>query len=152
MMLLILFVITGCEKNDEFTEITDKVEFLEPNFFGTCFSGFYDEGYSEVIIKNEEAYQDFGNTVRIHPYNLNCDTADLPMIDFNKYSLIGKYTSGGGCSVSYTRQVFRDEKNKKYIYEISAEYSGTCRMLIININWALIPKIPKGYTIEFRVS
>ncbi|MBN2611982.1 MAG: hypothetical protein JXB00_10540 [Bacteroidales bacterium] len=151
MILSILFVIPGCEKNDELTDITNQVEFLEPNFFGTCFSGFFDEGYSEVVIKDEASYQEFGDSVRIHPFNLNCDTAVLPSIDFSKYSLIGKLTSVGGCNAYSVRQVFRDENGKEIVYKIHVEYSGSCDMLIVSMNWALVPKIPKGFTVEFCV-
>jgi hypothetical protein len=138
----------SCEK---YENLTEQVEFYEPNYFGICFSGLFDKNYDEVIITDNDSYQEFGNSIRIHPFNLDCDTAVLPYIDFDKYSLIGKYTEGGGCDVNYERQIIDDKKHNKIVYTINIEYFGNCAMLIFNMNWALIPKLKKNYTVEFKV-
>jgi len=146
-----VFLVVSCEKNESIDDLTEQAIFYESNYFGTCFSGVYDKGYQEIIITDNESYKKFGDSIRIHPYNLDCDTAVLPYIDFNKYILIGKFTDGGGCEAKYKRQIIDDKKNKKIIYNIRVEYFGTCYMYIVNMNWARIPRIPNDYTIEFQV-
>ncbi len=150
-LVLVVLFISSCEKNRGKLDLTEQVDFYESNYFGICFSGVYDIGYEEVIISDNESYQKFGNSIRIHPYNLDCDTAILPHIDFNNYTLIGKFTDGGGCEAKYLRQIIDDKENKKIIYKISVEYSGMCAMYIVNMNWARIPKISDNYLIEFQV-
>lgn len=142
-------LIISCEK---FEDLTEKVEFYEPGFFGTCFSGVYDRGYNEVIIADNESYQKFGNSIRTIPYNLNCDAVALPYIDFDKHILICKFTGAGGCDANYDRQIVNDKKKNKIIYAITVEYPGTCKMYIVNMNWALVPKIDNNLTVEFKVT
>jgi len=129
----------------------NEVKYLESGFMGMCFWGFNDKEYEEVILTDKQSYQDFGDSVRVHIDNLDCSAATLPDIDFNKYFLVGKFTHGGGCSVSYDRHVILDEKNNKLIYRIDADYFGNCMMLIVNMNWVLIPKKYCDLTIEFQV-
>lgn len=139
---------TSCENQDG---PTVEVQFLDGNFFGTCFSGVYDKKYNEVIILDNQAYQDFGDSIRVHFANRDCSTATLPNIDFTKYFLLGKYTEGGGCSVKYDRQVIVNKDKRTLLYKIKVDYSGNCFKLIMNMNWALIPKTYSDYAIEFQV-
>jgi len=145
---MLMFCLTSCE--DQMTA-DDEFEYLESGFMGMCFWGLYNNGYQEVIIKDEQSYQNFGDSVRIEIYNLDCSTATLPNIDFNKYFLIGKPTDGGGCSATYDRQIIVNEEDKNLIYKIDVDYSGFCAMLITNMNWVLIPYKYFDYSIEFQV-
>jgi len=43
-------------------------------------------------------------------------------------------------------------KKNKIIYAITVEYPGTCKMYIVNMNWALVPKIDNNLTVEFKVT
>ena len=56
------------------------------------------------------------------------------MINFEKYSLIGKYTEGGGCDVNYNREIIDHKIENKIVYSIDVEYTGICTMLITNMN------------------
>jgi len=150
-LILLVLLAVSCEKNENVEDVIEQVEFLESSYFGICFSGTPTGLDTEVIITDNELYFEYFNQKRIHPYNLNCDTAILPHIDFNKYLLIGKFTNGGGCSVKYDRQVTVEEENNKLIYKIDADYFGLCEMLIVNMNWALIPQKYIDYSIEFQV-
>ena len=146
-----VFLVVSCENNESIEDLPEQVEFLEQSYFGICFSGTPAGLDTEVIITDNESYLEYFNQKRIHPYNLNCDTAELPKIDFDKYSLIGKYTEGGGCEVSYNREIIDNKTKNKIVYTIDVEYSGSCLMLITNMNWALIPKLKKDYNVEFIV-
>jgi hypothetical protein len=127
------------------------VQYLDSNFFGTCFSGVFDKGYQEVIIRDNQTYHNFGDSIRVHFVNNDCSTAILPTIDFTRYFLVGKLTEGGGCSVKYDRQVIEVKNTKTLRYKIKADYSGNCYMLIINMNWVLVPKTYNDYNIEFQI-
>lgn len=146
--VLLLLGLSSCEDN---MTPDNEVEYLEAGFMGMCFWGFYDKGYEEVVLTDMGSYLAFGDSVRVYIDNLDCSAATLPDIDFNKYFLVGKFTSGGGCSVEYDRQVTADEENNKLIYKIDADYTGLCSMLIVDMNWVLIPKKYCNYTIEFQV-
>jgi hypothetical protein len=147
-LVLCTFVFISCEK---YEELTGKAEFLEPGYFGICFTGIPAGLDNEVIITDNESYLEYFNQKRIHPVNLDCDTAKLPGINFNKYSLIGKYTQGGGCDVNYHREIIDNKSKNKIVYTIKAEYTGNCSVLIFNMNWALIPRLKENYNVEFIV-
>jgi len=51
-------------------------------------------------------------------------------------------------------QIFNDEKDKRIIYNIDIkEYTGSCiEIYILNLNLALISKIPENYIVEFTVN
>lgn len=142
--------IASCEKSDKIIEITNDCKFYD-NILSTCFYGISGSKYNEIIITDNETYQTFGDSIRIHPANVDCDTAKLPYIDFNKYSLLGKRTNGGGCSAKYDRKILKDIENKKIIYQISVVYEGNCKMLLGSMNWAYIPKLPNDYKVEFKL-
>ncbi|HON20432.1 MAG TPA: hypothetical protein PLW70_03765 [Bacteroidales bacterium] len=72
-------------------------------------------------------------------------------IDFSKYTVLGKYTNGGGCSVVYERNVSKNISNKKILYSITVHQCGYCDMYSECMNWVLVPKIPEDYTIEYKV-
>ncbi len=147
--LLTLSTIT-CDKEGELIDITSECEFYD-NILSTCFYGRPNSDYDEFVFRNNNSFQEFGDIVRIYPANLNCDTAKLPNIDFTKYTLLTKSTNGGGCSATYHRKVLKDTKNRKIIYEILVNSESTCEMLLGSRNWAIIPKIPNNYSVDFKL-
>ncbi len=147
--LLFTFLIS-CDKEGDLLDITSECEFHD-NILSTCFYGRPNSEYDEFVFRDNDSFQEFGDIVRIYPANLNCDTATLPSIDFSKYSLLTMSTNGGGCSATYQRKVLKDTENRKIIYQISVDYEGTCEMLLGSRNWAIIPKISDGYTIDFKL-
>ena len=147
-LIIVLITSVGCER---YEDLIEQVEFLGFEDFGVCFTGNPTGLDKEVVITDSKTYEDYWNLKRIHPYNLDCDTAELPKINFDEYSLIGKYTEGGGCEVSYEREIIEDKVRNKIIYTINVEYIGLCQMLITNMNWALIPKLKRNYEVEFIV-
>ena len=149
LFLCISLIMVTCNKDNEIIDITEDCEFSD-NILSTCFYGTSSSEYDEIVFRDNDSFQEFGNSVRIYPVNINCDTAQLPDIDFNKYSLLSKRTHGL-CSASYTRKVLKDTDNKKIIYKISVVYEGTCEMLIGSRNWAIIPRIPDNYRVNFVV-
>ena len=137
----------SCNNKGDLIEITDKCDFTQ-SLLSVCFYGTMED---EIDIRDSVSYRQFEDSIRIHHYNLNCDTARLPEIDFSKWMLIGKTTSGGGCSDEYKRKVYLDNENKKIIYDIRVRYRGLCKMLIMNYNFVLIPAQTSEYKVEYVV-
>ena len=153
VILLLIFIIpvASCEKQDEILiDITNQCSFQE-NILSPCFFGIDNSGYDEIVIKNNEEYRSFEDSLRINPANLDCDSAGLAPIDFVNYSLIGIRTTGGGCYAEYERHVFQNNRNNTVVYRIQTDYFGTCEKLIVNWNWAYIPKLPDNYLVEFQL-
>lgn len=105
-------------------------------------------GFGEVVVRNEE---EFGELVDAILENGVCHSDQLPEIDFSKHILIGKYISGGGCSLSLDNEVYEDTGNKTITYYIRPEFTGLCDMFIYSWNWMLIPQVDGDYTITFEV-
>jgi hypothetical protein len=140
-----LLLFTECKKE----EITSDVQFLTNSYFGDCF--FYSASESdEIVLRDQEEYESYFAALRQSSSNKDCSEAVPTAIDFDKYTLIGHRTSGGGCSVEYDRKV-EQKGNKEVTYHITATYSGLCMMLISDMNWALIPKIKDRTDVVFDV-
>jgi hypothetical protein len=150
VLLFLIIQLVSCTKDNGTIEITDQCIFYD-NLLGSCFSRIYDLGYDEIVIREIEEYEEFGEEIRFYPENPDCETANLPFIDFENYSLVSKYNSGSGCSQEYNRKIFEDIENKKIIYEILVTYTGPCGMLLGSRNWVLIPRIPDNYSVEFKL-
>jgi len=152
--ILIIVIALACDKENEPTkqalDITGNCIFYE-NILSNCFYGSIPPEFDEYVFSSNEVYRQFGDSIRIYPVNLDCDTAQLPEIDFNHYDLLTKKTSGSGCGASYSREVIKDDNNKTINYNIQVTYNGMCEKLIISRNWVLVPKIPDGYTVNFKV-
>jgi len=147
-LILFVFIFISCEKYDDFN---DQVQFLEVSYFGRCFYGMPAGLAKEVFLSDNEAYLEYFNSKRVQSNKIDCDTVHLPKIDFDNYSLIGKFTSAGGCHVYYDRKFVNNRLAKTLVYYINIEYTGNCKVLTTSMNWALIPKLDKGYKVEYRV-
>ncbi len=127
-------------------EITEDVQFLESDFFGNCFQISRD--HEEVVIRTQKEYE----TLFIaNKWNAgSCENYDFPSINFKKYTLIGVYTTGTGCTTTYERKV-EQKGNQEVTYNVLVISSGGCLPLRMDMNWALIPKIKKRTDVTFYV-
>jgi hypothetical protein len=71
-------------------------------------------------------------------------------IDFNQYTLLGKYASGA-CRVIFERNVSKNLEQKQIVYIISVLQCGICKTNWESMNWVLVPKIPDNYEVVFEV-
>ncbi len=104
--------------------------------------------HNEYVINSGEEYQELLNHKASVP---ECADFQLPSIDFSRYTLLGKYAYGGGCSVSFERKVYKDDVNKRIIFSIKVIEKGPCEMIIGKMNWVLVQKIPPNYSVIFEV-
>lgn len=76
--------------------------------------------------------------------------ASLDTIDFTQSALALVAYSGVDCHSGFIISFIKDPANKRYVFDISVMYGG-CRAGGKNYTkWALIPKLPKDYTIILR--
>ncbi len=151
----LLFVIYSCNNR---TTLPEKKPCDSPSSisgiivsafsFGDCFSDYMVEN-KDYVITNDSQYK----ALKIQRSdNSSCANATYPVIDFTKYTLLGKYATGGGCSIGYARNVSRDDAAKTYTYTVHVKGCGECAMAGISNNWVLVPRLPDGYTVKFLVN
>lgn len=124
------FVITNGSQKDY--DGLEKIEFSEEKV--GCIAllpGIYGRLLNETIINSQEEYDELYENwldpicVRHFPDVFNKSFEIIP-IDFSQKTLIGKHVSGSGCSVEINRAVYKDDFNKKIIYEIELIEEGSC--------------------------
>jgi hypothetical protein len=147
--LLMILCLISCKKEEVVTDITRDCQFT--GLLRSCFSA---DNYriDELICQSNIQYRTYENLIRSHLETRNCDTARLPDIDFNKFTLLSKRTAGGGCGVKTERTILKDTGNRKIIYKITNDYTGKCYLYLFSYNYAIVPKIPVGFTVEFQVT
>lgn len=155
---LISALFISCEKEKEkandiinenvgaIIDITSECDFPE-DFLTVCFCGSCSSEYKEYVFRDNDSFQEFGEAVRMN--FTGCSTTSLPYIDFSKFTLLKLETSASGGTVTYQRKVIKDTENRKIIYHVSVHYEGIYMIDISNSNWAIVPKIPDNYTVEF---
>ena len=106
-----------------------------------------------IVVRNQDEYQSLIDTSPdLHPNpGLFCIDYQFPKIDFSQKTLLGYAVSGGGCSHTIERRAWRSELNKEVIYDIRADFVGSCDKRISEDNLILVPQIPEDYKVSFRV-
>ncbi len=95
------------------------------------------------IVENDSTYQQL---LELLPESYSCD---LPVIDFEKETLLGYFTSGN-CEASFHGNVTKDASKKKYTYSVKVKQCGNCKSLVYSYNWVVISKLPADWDVEFR--
>ena len=73
----------------------------------------------------------------------------LLFIDFNTHTLLGFYTEGAGCDISFDRTLYVKDDDATYRYVVKVKERGQCAKLAMSMNWMSVPKIPADYAVEF---
>jgi len=148
LLFSIVVLLNGCEKEeDPCLNPYDTVSGIAAAdyHFGECVStlGILGQNYT---IENKEAF----DALSLIPSDrADCSDNTVSSINFEKYSLLGLYADGA-CDVIFNRDVAQDIENKKYIYTVSRTLCSSCERHEYSMNWVLVPKLPEGYTVEFR--
>ena len=138
--VIIMILVLGCIQQDSESTFSDLTEDL------ACL--FPLDMVEEFVINSQEEYEMLLKYVSGSP---TCENFVLPSIDFSQSTLLGKYTYGSGCSVTFERHVYIDDANRQIIYSITVIEEGNCEMLGMSMNWIIIPKVPQGYSVVFEV-
>lgn len=141
IIVLSLFVVvfSSCNK-DPFKNI-DKGIIVQEISFGTCIPPEFSQ--PEHIIDDDTTYQQLLSSSPCAGYT-------LPHIDFNQYTLLGKYATGK-CKAEFHRQVIRDDAAKTYNFTVYVFDKGICKSEPIDMNWVIVPKLPQGYNVVFNI-
>jgi len=136
---------SSCENSDTIDGIIDTVYDL-----GNCYQYMRDTSY---VISDIVEFKKLKNEIdsAFYAQNSQCDTAQLIVPDFTKYSLLAYFTEVKACDAAYKRTVLNESALHKYIYTIEIEACGNCTYMIPNMNWVLVPKLPENYTVEYKV-
>ena len=75
---------------------------------------------------------------------------DFPEIDFDKYTILGHYSEGVGCTINFNRSVIADSTALSVKYNISKVECGDCEIIGYSYNFILVePKVTSDYQISF---
>ena len=132
---------TSC---DDSTFDLAELTFEEFSFDFNCYESISEE---KVVINDQNTFQELLDTT--FQNNGSCDTTNLPSIDFTQYTLLGTFRDASGCTQEFIKNLYIDEDNQKYVYNVTVEEEGGCLPYVTSMNWILAPKLPEGYTVEF---
>ncbi len=136
-----------------YTSITsEEVNFYNQNDPFSC--GRYLNGESpaakNLVINSDQEYTKLQSETESY---FRCSwSTPAPKIDFSQKTLLGQYTMGGGCTIDFKKSALKDEKHKKILYLVEVQNNGGCAMAGYSMNWITIPKLPKGFTVEFKTT
>jgi hypothetical protein len=133
-LLIFMVLISACKKTT-----VDPGIIIKSIDLGSCSLNLATQEY---VIDSDSAYKLLINT--------NCTNSNLPAIDFNSYTLLGKYAVGK-CKVEFKRQVLIYDLTKEYLYTVFVFEKGVCKKQAVSMNWVLIPKIKSGYSVNFSI-
>ena len=137
----------ACKGDDKNNGMIEK--YYRMHDFPMCVEAFVNENGTMVIRSGDELSAITDSNCINYPEAGYSN--EPPQIDFSEYSLLGFWTTGGGCNIRFIREVSRDDTNNKYLYEIRVNECGSCEMLRYDANFVLVPRLPDGYTVDFIV-
>jgi hypothetical protein len=100
----------------------------------------------EFVINSQNDYQ------KLLKYRRpSCPQATLPTVDFENYTLLGRYAEGTCATTGFSRKVVRDDITKTYTYTVEPQNSPVACMGpgLQDMNWITISKIPAGFSVKF---
>ncbi len=74
-----------------------------------------------------------------------------PIIDFQKYTLLGQAAHGSGCrQPDYTVGLTRDPKSHEIVFSVVVGEHGTCERAVNKNIWVLVPKLKSSVNVRFE--
>jgi hypothetical protein len=133
-------------------EDSGLVDIRTPEDYAIRTESLYQEGfldYQQTRLEHPETYESIPE-MTYEAFLATCNV--FPDVDFSQYSVLGYQATGTGCTVTFERHLYRDDQNKKIIYELAVIEEGACETAIGNRNLILVPQIPPDYSVEFARS
>ncbi len=147
ILLQILLLSFSCNKED-----ISKGIIIDDIYFDSCILRSIEKNTeSEQIITSDSLYQNLyqDNKEMIEQI---CPNFVLPNIDFEQYTLLGKYISIGGKIKYCEKEVIKDKTNSCYTYNLIIHTKDFRKIEATNMYWVLVPKLPENYTVTFIVT
>ena len=154
LVVLVLLVANSCKKECS-NKAADRFEACSKS--EVCIDdieevglGCYYVSNSEVIINNTSQYQAiFDSCCEFDVDTARCATYIPPSIDFSTKTLLGMWTSGGGCGEpSYNHKIVQNDQNKEYTWTIRMKQYSGCLVGYGKMIWVTIPKINSPVNFE----
>ena len=142
LILSSLLVAVGCQKDE-----TKQLNYELLDWTECAYAFGFQNGDSFIISDSAE----FNALIDTIAYS-NCVNYNYPEIDFDNYTLLGLFATGGGCEASYNRTFSRNDDNQTFKYTVNATYNGFCDMIIMHSNWILVDKIYDDATVVFELN
>jgi hypothetical protein len=125
------------------------VDIRTPKDYAIQVESLYQEGYLDYQQARVE-YPDRYQLIPEMSYKEFLATCNVfPDVDFSQYSVLGYQASGTGCNVTFKKHLYRDDRNKAILYELTVVEDGACEKNVNNRNLILVPRIPSGYLVYF---
>lgn len=152
----LLFIETlGCQLEDlppiGWKEVNSGlVDILTAEAYETQTASLFQQGsldYQQNRLENPEKFSSLPE-LSYEEYFEICNV--FPGINFSKYSLLGFHASGTGCSVSFKKNIYQNDKDLTILYQLQVIEIGDCKTTIYDRNLILVPKIPVDYEVIFQ--
>ena len=150
LVLIVGLLVTGCTSTCSYEELeSERFNFYSEDYIcNTNLEAMPLPDQDEFVITTQEEYDEL---IALYEELIPCDKGYYaPDIDFEQYSLLGRYASGGGCTIDFVKTIYKDETNKQIIYKLVVDEQGLCEMAAVSMNWILVPTIPEGYEVVFN--
>lgn len=137
-LLVLVLLLFSCSKND-----LVELDGVEKIFLKNCVNFNQDEYLIDSREKLTEVFKDINTTTY-------CADFEMPDIDFEAETLLGiKSQTPIRNSHLVNREVLLDTEDDKYIYIVYQ--SEQLKDLETQVNWVIVPILPEGYEVEFRL-
>ena len=128
------------------------VDIRTPEDYAIRTESLYQEGFLGYL-QNRVEYPDTYRSIPEMTYEEFLTTCNVfPDVDFSQYSVLGYQATGTGCIVTFEKHVYRDDRNKQILYELTVVEEGVCETAVHNRNLILVPRIPDDYSVAFSMS
>lgn len=125
------------------------VDIRTPEDYVLQTASLYQEGYLDYL-QTRLAYPDTYQSIPAMDYETFVATCNVfPEVDFARFSLLGYQAMGSGCTVTFEKDVFRDDKNNQILYKLEIIEDGFCETAVSNRNLILVPAVPAEYDVVF---
>lgn len=141
--ILVLFLCNACTKNHPMCWGKEKNEGIISKQLEMPF--YVDITNNNVVINDQDAYKKMFSDSLAALYNVT-----WPEVDFTAYTLLGA-SVGGSCEIKVNREVVRSDNEQRYNYILKVKDCGICQKYNIRQEWVLVPKLPQGWNVNFKV-
>lgn len=121
---------------------------------------YWDQNYPSTLKAIKERFPDKSDeehqeTARRRMYEfapfIGKEHCSLPVIDFQKYTLLGQAAYAGGCRMpDYTISLTRYPKTREIVFSVEVVQLGMCDMLRGEKIWLLVPKLDVSESVRFE--
>ena len=152
-IFLLLSLSTACENPvlpsqecDEDQGILVSLEAGPNESSGSCYWDSFSD--SETFVVRTQAQYD---SLALRISGTNCTLGGFTSVDFSQYSVLSMELAGSGCETKFCLKVEDDDKLNQYRFIGKVIEIGGCEPWRQERFWAVVPKLPEGFTVSFEI-